>query len=400
VTWSGGTPEPAAGPGRGAPRTADHAATVPGRAAPGRPGRAVHVVLPNDIDDPAAPSGGNRYDRRICDGLAGAGWSVREHALPGGWPRPGAAERGALAAVLAALPDSATVLLDGLIASAVPEVLAPQAGRLRLAVLVHMPLGDGDAARRSAEGAALASAAAVITTSAWTRRRLLDLYRLPGDRLHVAAPGVDPAPVASGSPAGQALLCVAALTPHKGHDVLVEALAAIADRPWTCACAGSLERDPEFVERLRRRADGCGLRDRLRLLGPCTGARLDAAYAAADLLVLASRGETYGMVVTEALARGIPVVATRTSGVPEALGRAPDGSLPGLLVPPGDPAALAGALRRWLSEDGLRERLRRAARGRRAMLTGWAVTAGQISQALERGGGVGTGTEWRGMPHD
>jgi glycosyltransferase involved in cell wall biosynthesis len=340
--------------------------------------REVHVVLPNDIDDPATPSGGNAYDRRVCLGLAADGWTVREHAVHGTWPHPAAAARGALARVLADLPDGALVLLDGLVASAVPDLLRPQAHRLRLAVLVHMPLGS------AAEGEALAAARAILTTSAWTRHELLDRYGLPADRVHVATPGVDPAPLAPGSTDdGVGLRCVAAVTPGKGHDLLAEALAKTADLPWTCMCAGALDRDPAFVDQIRGQVEGHGLGDRMRLVGPRTGDQLDATYAAADLLVLPSRGETYGMVVTEALARGIPVLAAAVGGVPEALGRAPGGRLPGILVEPDDPAALAAALRRWLSEPELRRRLRTAARLRRGTLAGWSDTAAAVSRALE-----------------
>jgi glycosyltransferase involved in cell wall biosynthesis len=336
----------------------------------------VEVILPNDVDDPAAPSGGNGYDRRVCDGLVEAGWTVREHAVHGSWPHPGVAERRELAAVLAGLPDRATVLVDGLIASVVPDVLRPQARRLRLVVLVHLPLGGAE------ERAALSAAVAIIATSEWSRRRLLDLHRLPPERVHVAAPGVDPAPVAPGTDGRSRLLCVAAVTPQKGYDVLAEALAMVADEPWHCDGVGALDRDACFVARLRGELAARGLADRLLLAGPRTGADLAAAYAAADLLVLPTRGETYGMVVTEALARGIPVLATEAGGLPEALGRGPDGTPPGLLVPPGDPAALAGALRRWLGDADLRERLRRSARGRRGSLSGWPVTAETIAKVL------------------
>ena len=157
----------------------------------------VHVVVPDGIDDPARPSGGNAYDRRICRALAEIGWPVHVHAVPGSWPRPDAAAYAALAGVVQDIPDGALTLLDGLVASTAPEVLVPQANRLRLVPLVHMPLGQdtADSDARMREGAVLSAAASVVTTSAWSRRTLLELYSLPGDRVHVAEPGVDAAPL-------------------------------------------------------------------------------------------------------------------------------------------------------------------------------------------------------------
>ncbi len=359
----------------------------------------MHVVLPDGVDDPARPSGGNTYDRRICQGLVALGWSLRHHVVPGPWPTPDAAARAALTMTIARIPDGAVVLLDGLIASTVPDVLAPQSPRLRLVVLVHMPIGmDGragdtsdDASSREVAGraqtadkerAVLSAAAAVITTSPWTRDMLLDRYSLPPVRLHVAEPGVDPAELATGTPAGGHFLCVAAVAPHKGHDVLFAALAMIADQCWRCVCVGALDRDPRFVDRLRTQAGAAGIDDRVSLVGPRTGDALDGSYASADLLLLASRAETYGMVVTEALARGIPVAATAVGGVPRAMGLAADGGLPGLLVPPGDAPALAAALRRWLGEPDLRQHLRRAAGERRRTLSDWSVTSDRISRVL------------------
>jgi glycosyltransferase involved in cell wall biosynthesis len=320
--------------------------------------RILHAVLPNDIDDPASPSGGNVYDRRVLTGLSGLGWTVRELAVPGSWPTPTDGDLAGLAAALATVPDDTLVLVDGLVGSAAADVLVPAARRLRLVLLVHMPL------RTAGEAAVLAAARAVVTTSPWTR--------LPVTA-QVATPGVDPALLAPPSPAGDRLLCVAAVAPHKGLDRLTDALTTVPE-PFSCTYVGSLTRDPEFVAALRRRLDA-----RIRLAGPLTGPALDAAYAAADLLVSASHGETYGMVATEALARGIPVLAVRVGGLPLALGHAPDGTVPGLLV---EPDELAGAVRRWLTDAGLRERLRRSARDRRETLTGWDVTARIVSGVL------------------
>jgi glycosyltransferase involved in cell wall biosynthesis len=118
------------------------------------------------------------------------------------------------------------------------------------------------------------------------------------------------------------------------------------------------------------------------MLGPLDAAAVGAVYAATDLLVLPSRAEPYGMVVTEALARGVPVVGTAVDGLPEALGRAPSRELPGALVPPEDPEALAAVLRRWLTGPRLRRRFWAAALERRATLPGWDATTSAVAAAL------------------
>jgi glycosyltransferase involved in cell wall biosynthesis len=256
-----------------------------------------------------------------------------------------------------------------------------------LVILVHMPLGHRPAAdsaqdTRARERAILKAAAAVVTTSRWSRSCLQALYQLAPDRVYVAEPGVDPAELATGSPHGGEFLCVAPVTFEKGHDVLVEALLSMAEQPWRCLCVGSLDRDPVFAEELRRRALDGGLGDRVSFPGPRTASALERSYAAADLMVLASRAETYGMVVTEALARGLPVVVSEVGGLTEALGYGADGMRPGLLVPPDDPAALAAALRGWLGDSELRGRLRRAAQERRRSLRGWSSTASVLAGVL------------------
>jgi glycosyltransferase involved in cell wall biosynthesis len=346
--------------------------------------RTVHVVVPDGIYDPLRPSGGNTYDRRLCQDLPAAGWAVRTRAVAGDWPWAGEAGRGALEEVLRAVPAGSPVLVDGLVASAVPEVVVPSSRRLRLVVLLHMPIGsrdDHDGARER-ERAVLASAAGVVTTSGWSRRWLLAAYGLDPERVHVARPGVDPAEQSVGSSHGRNLLYVGAVSPGKGHDVLLAALTRIADLGWRCSCVGSLTAAPDFVADLRHGIHGAGLADRFVLTGPRTGRALEASYAAADALVLPSRGETYGMVVTEALARALPVLASDVGGVPEAVGATRDGRRPGLLLPPGDDAALADALRRWLGDPVLRRDLRDAADARRAELAGWSATAGQVAEVL------------------
>jgi glycosyltransferase involved in cell wall biosynthesis len=190
----------------------------------------------------------------------------------------------------------------------------------------------------------------------------------------------DPAP---GTASGGELLCVASVTAAKGHDLLLTALASLTDLDWRCTLVGSLDVDTDFVDELHKSAADTGIADRLVFAGTLPHEDVQAVYAGADALVLPSRGEFYGMVVTEALAHGLPVVAAAVGGVPEALGHGDDGSTPGLLIRPDDADALAGALRRWLEDQCRRQRLRRSARLRRLTLTTWSRTTAQVAGALE-----------------
>jgi glycosyltransferase involved in cell wall biosynthesis len=287
------------------------------------------------------------------------------------------------------LPDGAVVLMDGLVVCGVPEVVVPEARRLRLVVLVHMPLADEPGLMPALakdldarERATLHAATAVVATSPWAARRLVAHHDLAREKVYAVAPGTDPAPVAPGTDGASRLLCVAAVTPGKGQDLLVEALAGVADLPWNCVLVGALRRNPDYVDHVRDLIERHSLGDRVRLLGPSAGDRLNGLYSAADLLVLASRTETFGMVLTEALARGIPVLTTAVGALPDTLGHASDGTVPGLLVPPGDVPALSAALRRWLSEQDLRHELRAAALHRRAAVGGWAETSRTLASVL------------------
>ena len=346
----------------------------------------VHVIAPEGFDDPGQPTGGNIYDRRVCAGLAEAGWEVLVATVAAAWPARDPAARADLARVVSAIPDGETVLIDGLIASPAAAQLLPHTGRLRVTVLLHMPLATvadahRDAGAERSERSVLRAAAGVVVTSEWTRRQVLARYPVPARRVHVARPGADRV-AAPARPVHGHLICVGVLSCHKGQDLLVEALAGLADRDWHCVLAGSLDRDPDFVDQLRTRVTRLGYDHRVRLSGVLTGAVLSHAYSTADLLVAPSRSETYGMTVTEALAHGLPVIAADVGGLPEALGAAADGTRPGQLIPPGDPAALAAALGDWLDDEPWRRRLRAAARQRQSTLRGWEQTTQEVADAL------------------
>ena len=343
----------------------------------------VHLVHPGPAH---APTGGSRYNLRLAQALRRAGREVSMHRVDGAWPRPTAAEEAAYATVLASLPEGSTALVDGLVYSPAPTVARTQATRLRLVPIVHLPLAEetglaADEARRleELERAALAQAFRVLATSGFTARTLADLGVAP-ERSWVVEPGVDPAPVVPGGD-GTRLLCVAALTPRKAHDVLVEALGQLHRSDWRCTLLGPLDHAPDFVRTLRERIAGLGLAARVELPGAADEAAVDAAYRHADVLVLPSRYETYGMVLTEALARGLPVITTRAGAIPETVPEAAS-----LQVAAGDAAALATALSRWLDDAALRDRLREAASQHRRRLAGWPRQAGILDARLREYG--------------
>jgi glycosyltransferase involved in cell wall biosynthesis len=346
----------------------------------------VHVVIPEGFDHPGQPSGGNTYDRRVCAGLAEAGWEVVVATVAAPWPVPGSGARADLARIVSAMPDDEIALIDGLIASPAAEELLPHAGRIRMTVLLHMPLATAldtsyDASAQHSERVVLRAATGVIVTSEWTRQQILARDKIPACRVHVARPGVDLVTVPARPVRGQ-LICVGTLGRHKGQDLLVEALAELGDLDWQCTLAGPLDRDPDFVAQLQAHINRIGYGHRVRLTGVLAGAVLSHAYTTADLLVAPSRSETYGMAVTEALAHGLPVIAAAVGGLPEALGPSTDGTRPGQLIPSGDPAALAAAIRNWLCDEGYRHRLRAAARSRRSNLRGWQQTTQEVARAL------------------
>ena len=333
-------------------------------------------VVPAGIDDPARPSGGNRYDRRVIESLRDLGRQVHEHLV---------ADPADLGEVLAKLPDRAMVVIDGLLGSAAPEAVESASERLCVVVLLHMPFAEAslDESVRSAERVALRAAAGVVTTSAWARTWVIRHHGLQPGRVQVAAPGVDPAEVTWAFPPGGRLLCLAAVTRDKGHDTLLAALAQLADLDWVLTCVGSLDLEPDFVAELVQSAKGHDLTARVELLGPLVGEELELALGNMDLLVSGSRRESFGMAVTEALAHGVPVVVTDVGGHQEAVGRAAAGARAGVLVPPDDPDRLADALRSWLTDRHTREQLRTAAARRRGRLGTWAETARQLADAID-----------------
>ena len=328
-------------------------------------------------------TGGYGYDRRIVAGLSARGWSVAVHELHDSFPFPTPRARADAGRVLRAIADGTAVLFDGLAFGALPEEAEREAARLRLVALVHHPLaaetgiGPGDAAALEAsERRALATVRRVVVTSRGTARALAR-YGVSGNRIDVVEPGTDRAPLAGGSGGGTLrLLCVAALVPRKGHDVLFHALASIPDRSWRLTCVGSLDRHPVMAESLRSLAGTLGLETQIEFAGEADSAALPAHYESADVFVLPTRYEGYGMAVAEALARGLPVVSTSTGAIADLVGDAA-----GIVVAPGDVKAFAQALAQ-IFDTAVRQRFAAGARRVRDTLPTWDDAARRMDEAL------------------
>jgi glycosyltransferase involved in cell wall biosynthesis len=350
----------------------------------------VTLLVPGDL---ATRTGGYAYDRAIVAGLGALGWTVDVCALDGSYPNPTAEARAATARRLAALPDGALVLADGLAFGAMPDDAAREAARLRLVALVHHPLAlesglapETARALFESERRALQCTRGVVVTSPATVDTVMP-YGVGRDRIAVVRPGTPHLAVAHGTRGWNpvrpdrpvALLTVATLTPRKGHDILVAALARLAGLPWHLTCAGSLTMHPPTVAAVGAALDAHGLTARVAFSGDLDEAGLAAAYDRADVFVLPTRHEGYGMVVAEAVAAGLPVVATPTGAIPDLV----DASS-GAIVPVDDVAALADALGAIVADDRRRLRLAEGARRRRDTLPRWDTAAREMAAALER----------------
>jgi glycosyltransferase involved in cell wall biosynthesis len=332
-----------------------------------------------------ARTGGSIYNRRMAQALREQGWSVTVRELPGDFPQPdpGAIENAAR--VFDDLPSDRVVVIDGLAASALPEVLERHATRLRIVALVHLPIAAdvGLEAETAAcfgqwEGRSLAAASLVVVTGAATLP-LLERYALVPRRLVVVEPGTDPAPLARPATNGPVqLLSVATLNPGKGHEILLRALARVSSGAWRLTCAGSTTRHPATTARVQALAQTLAVAERVHLTGELDDGALDRAYASADVFVLATWRETYGMAVAEALARGLPVVSTTAGAIPALVG-----DEAGLLVSPGNVDAFADALTRVISDSALRSRLAAGAARARHRLPSWDDAARRFGAALE-----------------
>ena len=327
---------------------------------------ALEFLIPGDLQ---SATGGYVYDREMITGLRALGWVVRIHSLDESFPCPTPQALAHAERVLAELPDGACVLIDGLALGAMPELIEAHSRRVTIVALVHM----------LQEPRALQCVRHVIVTGRDTQR-VLESRGVDPSRVSVVEPGV--CTVESGVPHRAEdgiveLLCVATIHEGKGHELLIDALAPLAHLPWRLRCLGSLSRSPTAVRRLTERVQQLGLSDRVALMGEIPHAELGAFYRSADLFVLPTLRESYGMAVAESLAHGLPVISSRTGAIPDLVG-----TTAGLLVEPGDGNALRLALARVLEDGVLRASLRAGALAARKRLTPWPEACDRMAQVL------------------
>lgn len=334
------------------------------------------------------PTGGATYDRKVAEALRTMGWRMDVLDWPGSFPFPNAVDRQTAANDLTALPDGALTMIDGLALGTLPELAKAQSGRLHLIALVHHPLAletglSAETAARLAaeEREALRWARAVIVTSEATGATLQADYGVPADKITVAVPGIEPRPVPERlrAPGPTRILSLGQVSPRKAYHVLVEAMAGLADLDFSVTIAGNVSRDPQTARALTEQIARTGLADRIALAGAVDEEVLARLYAEADLFAFPSLYEGYGMALADAMAWGLPIVATTGGAIPEVVPLEA-----GLLVPPGDAAAFASALRTVLSDNTLRERLAAGAHAAAKRLGGWDATAASIATAVER----------------
>lgn len=341
-------------------------------------------VVPGALDQ---PTGGYVYDRRIVRELRRLGAEVRVHELGGAFPDADAVSRTEAGRLQERIDADATLVIDGLALPAFDDLITALAKRATVVALVHHPLSlerrlppAARAEMEAREAQILRHCRAVIVTSQATRVDVAALG-IRQSRIFVVEPATDPVhreraarDYHPGKPLN--LLCVGAVIERKGHCVLVEALAGLHDLRWRLDCVGSLDRDEAAVARLRVLIDEAGLAERISIHGEVGGSELAGFYAEADLFVLASWHEGYGMALAEAMSYGVPVVSTSAGAIPRTVP-----AEAGLLVPPGDAGALGEAVRKVVIDSGLRRRMAKAAFG--TDRRGWSQAGREFLDALE-----------------
>ncbi len=337
-------------------------------------------AIPGDMH---RKTGGFIYEATVLRALNDLGCPTANLQLPDSFPQPTEADMRTTLQALDAVPVDQPIILDGLVFGAIdPAGLAKI--RAPVIAMIHHPLGleSGIAPQlaahlRANEAAALKHASQIVVPSPHTARTLVHQFGADADKITVAPPGFEPIETRRTPAHPPLILSVGLLARRKGHDILLNALAAIKDLPWQAEIIGK-RHDVTVADQLLHQCDDLGLSDRVTFLGEVPQAQMTERFRAASIFALATRYEGYGMVLGEAMQHGLPIVTCRTGAVPDTVGDA------ALLVPPDASHSFANALRRLLvnTDTATTISLRAMRRGRALPL--WRDTAGIISDVIAR----------------
>ena len=356
----------------------------------------VAFAIPGDID---APTGGYAYARRMLRHLPDHGVMAHHIALPGSFPEPTEQDLEVTKHLLAQIDPATPILFDGLAFGALPPEIVTTI-KSPVVALVHHALaletGLTSQQRRyfqASERLALQHAAAVIASSPLTARTLVRDYAVDPELLSIAEPGTVPALRAIGTGQPFTMLSVGAVIPRKGYPVLFDALQVLASTldaapdDWHLTIVGATDHAPEEANLVRERVLQSGLRRNITIAGEVSARELSRLYVHADLFVMPSLYEGYGMVLAEAMARGLPIVSTTGGAAAETVA---DGAA--LKVSPGDALALADAIRAAMSDHDRRKAMADASWEAGRRLPDWpdsaAIVAG-VLKAVAAGGHLG-----------
>ncbi|WP_068005415.1 glycosyltransferase family 4 protein [Pseudovibrio axinellae] len=350
--------------------------------------KACYFVFPGDLN---TPTGGYRYDHSIVQGLQKNEWDVSLISLAGNYPTPSSSDRGAAIEALGGIEAPALVVVDGLALGASPDLAKDISNRAILIALVHHPLFLESgmepklaSALKQSETKALTYAERVIVTSPSTRKTLVSQMSVPPGKVSIVLPGIAQAPevdqLSSKREAGSALqlLCVGSLVPRKGQLHLVEALGRLKHLNWHLDLIGETSFNPQYTRQVRNQIKRYDLADRIHIHGNVSQAGLMRFYQSADLFVLPTYYEGYGMAFAEAMSFGLPIIASGagavTSTVPPSAG---------FHVAAGDATALGDSIEVLLRNDELRNQLSEGSRFAARALPSWSDSAKAFAVVLE-----------------
>lgn len=340
-------------------------------------------VIPGDIN---LPTGGYRYDREIINAWQNSGVDVTLININGNYPFPTNADKQTALNKIAELPKADIAVVDGLLGGASPEFMQALSKVLPTVALIHHPLClenglDEETAKtlESSELAGLAFTSGIITTSPATTLTVSNLFEYNKDKIHTVLPGVERGETSKGSNNSTVnLLCVGSIIERKGHKDLLLALSELTKLDWHLDCIGSTDFDAALFVELKQILETKQLTNKVTFHGSVSEEAILNGYTKADVFVLPSLFEGYGMAYAEAIVRGLPVIGTTAGAIPDTVPKTC-----GILVEPSNIQSLRQALQKMIMDKELRNQYHEAAIKAELSFPTWESSAGAFFKILK-----------------